>query len=136
MFAIGEASRRSGVSIETIRYYEREGIVPEPSRAANGRRVYSATEIAQLRFIKRCRELGFRIVDAKALLALSEGTDADCAKVHEFGSAHLANVREKISELKRLEVALEELVANCRLGSTKCPMLEKLNADDQETGQD
>jgi len=129
MFAIGEASRRSGVSVETIRYYEREGIVPKPCRAANGRRVYSDAEIAQLRFIKRCRELGFGIVDAKALLALSEGADADCAKVHEVGTTHLANVRSKISELTRLEAALEELVANCRLGFASCPMLEKLKAD-------
>jgi len=129
MFAIGEASRRSGVSVETIRYYEREGIVPKPSRAANGRRVYSGAEIAQLRFIKRCRELGFGIADAKTLLALSEGADSDCGKVHEVGATHLAGVRRKISELERLEAALEELVANCRLGSTSCPMLEKLKAD-------
>jgi MerR family mercuric resistance operon transcriptional regulator len=129
MFAIGEASRRSGVSVETIRYYEREGIVPEPGRTTNGRRVYSDAEIAQLRFIKRCRELGFGIADAKALLALSEGTDADCGKVHEVGTKHLANVRSKISELTRLEAALEELVANCRLGSASCPMLENLKGD-------
>lgn len=128
MFAIGEASKRSGVSVETIRYYEREGIVPKPSRAANGRRVYSDAEIAQLRFFKRCRELGFGILDAKALLTLSEGADADCGKVREVGAAHLASVRRKISELKRLEEALEELVANCKLGSASCPILEKLKA--------
>jgi len=130
MFAIGEASRRSGVSVETIRYYEREGIVPRPSLSANGRRVYSDIEIGRLRFIKRCRELGFGIPDATALLEFSEGADGNCDEVHEVGTTHLASVRRKISELKRLEAALDELVANCRLGSTSCPLLEELKSEE------
>ncbi len=65
MFAIGEASRRSGVSVETIRYYEREGITAKPGRAANGRRLYSDAEISELAFIKRCRDLGFSLPDVR-----------------------------------------------------------------------
>lgn len=130
MFAIGDASRRSGVSVETIRYYEREGIVPKPSRSANGRRIYSDIDIGRLRFIKRCRELGFGIAEATALLGLSEGANGNCAQVHEVGTAHLASVRRKIAELRRLEAALGELVANCRLGSASCPLLEKLKSDE------
>lgn len=130
MFAIGEVSRRSGVSIETIRYYEREGIVPKPARAANGRRVYSIAEIGRLRFVKRCRDLGFSTTEAVTLATLSEGTDASCDRVRDIGSAHLAGVQRKISELQRLEAALQELIANCTLGSSSCPLLEKLKGDD------
>lgn len=129
MFAIGEAAQQSGVSIETIRYYEREGIVPKPDRGANGRRSYSAREIGRLRLIRRCRDLGFAMTNAKALLALSEQAEADCAKVHRVATAHLAEVRSKIAALQALKAALEELTANCATGSPLCPLLEKLNGD-------
>lgn len=129
MFAIGEASRRSGVSIETIRYYEREGIVPKPVRSANGRRVYSNPEVDRLRFIKRCRDLGFGTGEAAVLLSLSEATDARCSEVRDIGTAHLASVQRKISDLQRLDAALQELIANCDRGHSSCPLLEKLKAD-------
>jgi MerR family mercuric resistance operon transcriptional regulator len=130
MFAIGEASRQSGVSIETIRYYEREGIVPKPARTANGRRAYSDAEIGRLRIVRRCRDLGFGTAEAVALMALSEATDASCGNVQEIGSAHLASVRRKIADLQHLEAALQELIANCGRGSSSCPLLEKLKADE------
>ena len=126
MIAIGEAARQSGVPIETIRYYEREGVVPTPQRAANGRRVYSEKEVGRLRFIKRCRDLGFSITEAKGLLSLSEGENDNCATVKDIGTAHLSAVRSKIAELKALEAALEQLTANCKAGSVSCQMLEAL----------
>ncbi|UWQ92871.1 helix-turn-helix domain-containing protein [Aliisedimentitalea scapharcae] len=126
MIAIGKAARQSGVGIETIRYYEREGIVPKPTRAANNRRLYSAHDVGRLRFLKKCRELGFPLKDAKALLDLSENAEEDCQKIQELGQFHLANVRAKISELGRLETALEELTANCDSGNASCPMLSQL----------
>lgn len=126
MIAIGEASRQSGVGIETIRYYEREGIVPKPERAANNRRLYSAHDVGRLRFLKKCRDLGFPLTDAKMLLGLSEGGDADCQSVKEMTELHIADVREKISALKRLEAALSELMANCDSGNVSCPMLSQL----------
>ncbi|MCD9150154.1 MerR family transcriptional regulator [Pseudophaeobacter flagellatus] len=73
MIAIGEASRQSGIGIETIRYYEREGIVPKPERAANNRRLYSVHDVGRLRLLKKCRDLGFPLADAKTLIDLSEG---------------------------------------------------------------
>ena len=126
MIAIGEAARQSGVSIETIRYYEREGVVPLPRRAPNGRRVYSEKEVGRLRFIRRCRDLGFAIAQAKDLLSLSEGEKQDCSAVWDIGILHLDEVRSKIAELRALEAALEELTANCRTGSVSCQMLEEL----------
>jgi DNA-binding transcriptional MerR regulator len=128
MATIGEASRRSGVGIETIRYYEREGIVSKPERTPNGRRRYMRDDIACLRFVKRCRELGFSLPDARALLLISQGGNIDCGNVLEFGLAQLAEVRTKIEELRNLEVALEELTSNCKAGSPECPMLDGIRS--------
>jgi len=129
MFAIGEASKRSGVAIETIRYYEREGIVAKPARGDNGRRAYTEKEIGHLRFIKRCRDLGFTIKDAQALLSLGEQQDENCKIAHDMSKAHLESVREKIESLRQLEKALEELMGNCESGNVQCPLLESLHAD-------
>jgi DNA-binding transcriptional MerR regulator len=128
MSLIGEASKRSGVGIETIRYYEREGIVPKPGRSPNGRRSYTRDDIANLRFIKRCRELGFALQDARALLLISQGGNVDCGNILEFGLAQLEDVRTKIEELRKLEVALEELTSNCKGGSPQCPMLDQIRS--------
>jgi MerR family mercuric resistance operon transcriptional regulator len=126
MIAIGEASRQSGVGIEAIRFYEREGIVPKPERAPNNRRLYSAGDVGRLRLLKKCRDLGFPLADAKTLLNLSENHDVDCQSVKEMAEIHTSNVREKIVELRKLEAALIELTANCDGGSVACPMLGKL----------
>jgi MerR family mercuric resistance operon transcriptional regulator len=134
MIAIGEASRQSGVGIETIRFYEREGIVPKPERAANNRRLYSAPDVGRLRFLKRCRELGFPLSDAKTLLDLAEGGDADCQSVKEIAELHIINVRDKVRELRRLESALSELTANCDSGNVSCPMLIQLRTAQGQQG--
>lgn len=126
MIAIGEAARQSGVGIETIRYYEREGIVPKPARAPNNRRLYSAHDVGRLRFLKKCRDLGFPLADAKTLLDLSEGGGSDCQSVKEMAELHIFNVRQKIAELKRLDAALNELTCNCASGNVSCPMLYQL----------
>ncbi|SLN44885.1 Mercuric resistance operon regulatory protein [Falsiruegeria litorea R37] len=126
MIAIGEASRRSGVGIETIRYYEREGIVPKPERASNNRRLYSEHDVGRLRFLKKCRDLGFPLADAKILLNLSEGDREDCRSVKEVAEIHITKIRAKIDELGRLEAALSELTANCDSGNVSCPLLSQL----------
>lgn len=126
MFAIGKASRQSGVGIEAIRYYEREGIVPKPERASNNRRMYSTQDIGRLRFLKKCRDLGFSLSDAKTLLDLSEGDVEDCQSVKQLAELHVFNVRAKMDELRRLEAALVELTANCDSGNNACPMLSQL----------
>jgi MerR family mercuric resistance operon transcriptional regulator len=126
MIAIGEASRQSGVGIETIRYYEREGLVPKPKRALNNRRLYWERDVGRLRFLKKCRDLGFPLADAKVLLSLSESRDADCQSVKTMAEIHAANVRAKIAELRMLEAALSELTVNCSGGSVACSMLDQL----------
>ena len=126
VIAIGEASRLSGVSIETIRYYEREGIVSKAGRTASGRRAYSDAEISELRFIKRCRDLGFSIQDAVALRDLADEPSDACETVEQLGRKHLRDVQAKLAELQQLESALAELVANCSQGQRDCPMLDVL----------
>jgi MerR family mercuric resistance operon transcriptional regulator len=126
MVAIGEASRLSGVSIETIRYYEAEGIISKAGRTASGRRVYTQAGISELRFIKRCRNLGFSVQDALALRLLSKEPTGACEPVERLGRQHLDQVRAKINELRRLEDALAELVSNCAKGERVCPMLDAL----------
>lgn len=126
MFPIGRASELSGVLIETIRYYEREGIVPKPDRTASGRRVYSSSDIGRLRFIKRCRDLGFSMAEARSLLGLTEDSDFNCANAREIAVHHLAGIRAKISELDRMELALNHLIEQCDRNDRNCPLLDEL----------
>lgn len=126
MPSIGEAARLSGVAVETIRYYERSGVVPLPQRSATGRRDYSNADIARLRLIRHCRDLGFPLADARALLALSEESTAPCAEVRVIAEAHLADVRRKIRHLRDLENALATLVRDCKAGADPCPVLRAL----------
>ena len=126
MVPIGEAARQSGVHIETIRYYEREGIIPPPGRMANGRRVFAPEDVARLRFIRRCRVLGYSIADIRDLMGLAGQSDTACARVEAIGRAQLAQIHDRIARLGELAAALEELVAHCGAGRAACPMLEEL----------
>lgn len=126
MTGIGEAARQSGLGIETIRYYEREGIVPAPARLGNGRRSYSPAAVARLRFLRTCRSLGFTLSESRLLLDLSERPQVDCAAVLDISEAHLRTVRARIRELRALERALRQLASNCRQNRTTCPLLEEL----------
>lgn len=129
MYPIGEAAKKSGVHIETIRYYEREGIVPAAERTASGRRVYDAVAIARLRFVRRCRDLGFSITDIRAFLDLSDSPDRSCAEVRVIGERHLTEVRARLADLMQLETALVELVDQCADEQRDCPALKRLFAD-------
>lgn len=129
MRTIGEAAKHSGVTVETIRYYEREGIVPEADRHANGRRLYDKAAIARLRFIRRCRDLGFTISDIRTLLDLSGASSRSCADVKEVGGRHLAQVRQRKADLESLEAALIELLRACAEDQPDCPALSQLFAD-------
>lgn len=126
MLPIGDAARQSGVMIETIRYYEREGVVPPPDRSASGRRLYDAAGIARLRFIKRCRDLGFSLSVTGTLLELSQGSDAACNEVKAVAVHHRAEVRRKIADLNALDSALGELISGCSAERKTCPALRAL----------
>ncbi|WP_075996035.1 MerR family transcriptional regulator [Salaquimonas pukyongi] len=129
MLAIGKAAELSGVNIETIRYYEREGVVPKPERTVSGRRIYSKADIDRLRFIKRCRELGLPICEAKSLLGLAGKKKLNCASARSIATDHLSVVRRKIVELGRMETALQNLIVQCEENDRNCPIIDELLAD-------
>ena len=130
---IGELSRRTGVHIETIRYYEKIGMLPAPPRTASGRRVYGPSQTRTLAFIRRARDLGFGIDDIRALLALAEPGQVSCAQVREIAAAHLGGVRAKLADLKRLEKILAQTIALCSEGTIPaCPILDMLETTGRE----
>lgn len=126
---IGELSRRTGVHIETIRYYERIKMLPAPQRTASGRRVYGSAETRTLSFIRRARELGFTLEEIRALLALSaEGGPEVCAEGRELAAGHLAEVQAKIADLRAMERVLADTVRRCDAGeSAGCPLIDTLS---------
>lgn len=129
MYPIGVAAKQSGVGIEAIRYYEREGVVPAAARGSNGRRVYDDATIARLRFVRRYRDLGFSLGQVRMLLSLSVSEANNCDDASKIGNLHLDEVRQKIADLQMLETALVELLANCADGQADCPMLLRLFDD-------
>lgn len=126
-YRIGEMSHRAGVNIETIRYYERIGIMPEPDRTRGGTRQYDHDHLKRLFFVKRSRELGFTIEEIRTLLAMVESREFSCVNVHQMTVAHLSKVRSKIAGLKKLETALEQMAAECSRGAVpQCPIVDML----------
>ena len=126
MFAIGQASAQSGVNIETIRYYEREGIVTKPNRSTGGRREYTADEIARLRFVKLCRDLGFSVPMVQAMLSLASKEDRPCCEAKYMARDQLPAVAGKIEQLTRLQEALQKLASCCDGESTAGEMAEQM----------
>jgi MerR family mercuric resistance operon transcriptional regulator len=127
--SIGELSRRTGVNVETIRYYERISMMPHPSRTASGRRLYGQMESRTLAFIRRARELGFTLDEIRALLALAaEGGHQACVEVRDLAAGHLADVRAKIADLNAMEGVLADAVDRCDQGEpTDCPLIDTLS---------
>lgn len=124
---IGRTSKETGVHIETIRYYERIGLIPKPERSSGGQRIYGPADRQRLIFIHRCRDLGFSLDDIRALLDLAETDTRTCQDVKEKTDAHLKTVRKKIADLKRMEASLKELSRSCEGGtSPDCPIIERL----------
>lgn len=120
-------ARRTGCNLETIRYYEKIDMMPEPPRTASGYRVYDETHVARLRFILRARELGFSIEEIRGLLALVDGGTQTCAEVKALTEQHLTDVRAKIADLKRIEKVLATTAAQCSGEQVpECPVLEAL----------
>jgi MerR family transcriptional regulator, mercuric resistance operon regulatory protein len=128
-FTIGRLAATTGVNVETVRYYERIGLMPPPARTANGHRVYEQPHVRRLAFIRRARELGFSIEQIRALLALAEPSRASCAEVREIAQTHLDEVRAKLSDLARLEDILAGTVFRCSgEPNPTCPVLDMLTA--------
>ncbi len=126
---IGILSRETGCNIETIRYYEKVGMLPKPRRTEGGHRIYAPDHFKRLGFILRARTLGFSLDDIRNLLALSEGKQMSCAKVKALALAHLQEIRSRIADLKAMESVLDELVDKCSGKLTPdCPIIESLSS--------
>lgn len=126
--SIGELSRRSGVNIETIRYYEKIGLLPAPPRTEGGHRLYTDDHLKRLTFIRRSRELGFTLDGIRNLLGLVEG-GCTCGEVKDTALTHLKDIRRKIADLRRMERTLTETATRCEGGNTPdCPIIDALSA--------
>ena len=114
-----ELARRTGCNLETVRYYEKVGLLPEPPRTASGYRSYNSTHERRLRFVLRARELGFSLDEIRELLRLVDERDRPCAEARDVAAVHLADVRAKIADLRRMERVLEDVVAHRNWATTK-----------------
>jgi len=125
----GELAKKTGCNIETVRYYEKIDLMPEPPRTTGGYRDYDREHERRLRFILRARDLGFGIEDIRGLLKLVDRHTYTCAEVREMTLEHLDAVRQKLADLKRLERTLAKTVAACNGRDVPdCPVIDALNA--------
>ena len=126
----GDLARATGCNIETIRYYEKTGLLPDPPRSAAGYRIYSAAHATRLRFILRARKLGFSMEDIRGLMGLDDGAAPTCAEVKERTERHLADVRAKIADLRRIESVLAATASRCSGAEVpNCPVLDAISGN-------
>jgi MerR family transcriptional regulator, mercuric resistance operon regulatory protein len=128
MLPIGALAKRTGMTVEGVRFYEKAGILPAPARTAGGQRLYSVRELKRLNFIRRARDLGFTLDEVRVLLRFADDArERTCAEARDLATGHLADVRTKIADLRRMERALSGMIARCAEGGTPdCPLIEAL----------
>jgi MerR family mercuric resistance operon transcriptional regulator len=127
---VGQLAKAAHVNIETIRYYERRGLLPEPPRRESGYRQYALDTVARIKFIKRAQELGFSLKEIQELLSLRVNPGTTSADIKRRAEAKLAYIDTKLRDLKKMKAALMKLTAACRgRGPTsECPILDALEA--------
>lgn len=125
---IGDFAKAAGVNVETIRFYQRRGLLPTPRRRYGRIRRYGAEDVARLKFVKAAQRLGFRLDQVGQLLILEDGTH--CREAAEMAARHLADVRAKLADLNRIATALSKLVSECRAhrGNVCCPLIAALHS--------
>jgi MerR family mercuric resistance operon transcriptional regulator len=130
---IGDVAAQASVHVETLRYYERRGLVAKPPRSTANYRLYPEDTVRRLRFIKHAQQLGFSLKEIKELLSLRAAPRARCADVRERAEAKIKDINAKIVALQAMKKALTKLVAECsgRGPITECPILESLDAEEQ-----
>jgi MerR family mercuric resistance operon transcriptional regulator len=129
---IGEVAERSGVNLQTIRYYEREKLLPEPPRLASGYRVYPDQTVRRIRFIKRAQEIGFTLAEIRELLAIRISADRDSSDVRTIAQAKITDIDEKIQTLQRMKKALGRITQRCSgcVSASECPILESIDSEE------
>jgi len=133
-FTVGEVAKASGVGVETIRFYEREGLIPEPPRRRSGYRQYPSETVRKVRFIRRAKDLGFSLREIGELLSLRVESGTTCADVRMMARTKIGNIEEKLAELETMKGALERLARSCRgKGPTsECPILDALDSGEED----
>ena len=133
---IGELARAADTKAETIRYYERIGLLPAPPRTAGNYRDYSGAHVSRLAFTRRARDLGFSIDQIRTLLDLADQKEQSCAAVDALAREHLAEVKRKLADLSALRRELDSLIGQCRHGTVaECRILDALAPDTQRAGK-
>ena len=124
---IGTLSERTNCNIETIRYYERTGVMPEPPRTEGGHRVYSEDHLKRLVFIRKSRHLGFSLDQIRGLLELVDRHDFTCDEVRDLTLSQMADVKQKVADLRKIEKILKNMVSHCDKGAVPdCPVIDAL----------
>jgi MerR family mercuric resistance operon transcriptional regulator len=128
---IGEVAKQTGIGVETVRFYEKSGLIDEPPRTEAGYRQYPEDTASRVRFIRHAKELGFTLTEIKELLNLRLDPTTTCEDVRQVAEEKLRNVRAKIQSLQAIEMALGELIGACAVGGPdgECPILEALEPD-------
>jgi MerR family transcriptional regulator, mercuric resistance operon regulatory protein len=133
-YTIGELASLSGVRVETIRYFERIGLLARPNRTVGGHRLFSAADLDRLNFVRRAREMGFSQAEVRVLLSLSAAEVIACGEVKAIAEKHLGMIRQKIHDLRELEKSLSSTVAQCTGGKVaECPVIEGISAAGAKT---
>ena len=130
---IGALAKQANVNIDTVRYYERQGLLPAPQRLMSGYRQYETGDVARLRFVRRAKALGFTLIEIRELLTLSSHREDDMAGMKAAAIEKLADVEDKLTELTRIRDGLKALVASCpgHGALEQCPILNALAEGDQ-----
>lgn len=128
---IGQLAEQAGVGVETVRFYERKGLLEEPERRPSGYREYPPAAVQRIRFIRRAKELGFSLKEISELLSLRVSPDSTCADVRSRARAKVAEIDEKLVSLTKMKIALERLAGRCRgKGPTEgCPILAEIDGE-------
>jgi len=136
-YKIGKAAQLAGVNKETIRYYERRNLIPEPERMDSGYRLFSQRHVDQIRFIKRAQELGFTLSEIEDLLNLKMDEGTTCSEIKREAEQKYQDVISKIEDLQRIKATLTDLIDSCRGSGPKgdCPILEALEGE-SKTGKE
>jgi Hg(II)-responsive transcriptional regulator len=130
---ISEAADQAGVNVQTMRYYERRGLLPKPPRRASGYREFADDAIRVVRFIKRAQGLGFSLDEIEELLRLRRNSSRSRRRIRTVAEQRIRQIEDKIEELERMRSALRTLVHSCHKGDTlECPMIEALETDGQQ----
>ena len=129
---IGEVAERGGVNLQTIRYYEREKLLPQPPRLPSGYRIYPDQTVRRVRFIKRAQEIGFTLAEIRELLAIRMDTDGDSSEVRALAQAKISDIEAKIQTLYRMREALGRITERCSgCGpASECPILESIDSEE------